>query len=179
MSSQLLFWNWLDNNHATIIIASLAFFAAATQAFAAYVQNKLSVRPYLHVGFDNKKTHLCVFLENAGLGPAIIEDYYVVFENNIYRGEKIIDAFRSNLAQKWNVQVYSLKPGCAVPIGPKQTVLEIELNAENEFETMQDFIDENFELIIKYKSFQNERRTYSTNIHVWQDYICSSCKNFS
>lgn len=157
-------WSWLNDNYSGTV-ATLAFAATTAQAIAFYIQNKQSVRPYLHVGFYEVNNDICLVLENSGLGPAIIEDFGIISDGIYYRDEEIIEAF-----DKKDIQagVRSFLPGSAITAGSRLDILTITLDEPTKgFDYYQSYIIKNFELFIKYKSFRNETIHYNSQQHLW------------
>lgn len=156
-----IIWLWLNSNF-TGTIATFAFLAAAIQAYIAYRQNKNSVRPYLHARFTcSKEGNLILFLENAGLGPAMIDDYYIVYKETQYRDQQIFNLFSEVFPQ---AQLYFLRPGYAISKGDK---LQILTHPADDIDSLQTKLHQDFELVIRYESFLGDKITYTSKTHRW------------
>lgn len=80
-------WDWIANNSGQYI-AILAFFVTFAQAYYAREHNRVSVRPFLTTfttrQFATDPTGATILtykasLMNCGLGPALIQDFTVLF----------------------------------------------------------------------------------------------------
>lgn len=67
------------------LIAMAALAATFWQAAIARAHNRLSVQPRIDWGTDRYPGRpVCLFIENAGLGPAVIEQFTLVFDGKQY-----------------------------------------------------------------------------------------------
>lgn len=79
-------WDWLGNN-AGAVIASMALFVAAWEAYSSRRHNRLSVRPELmqhsEASVDDRLFRLIV--TNAGLGPARILSFGFAYQKKSFK----------------------------------------------------------------------------------------------
>lgn len=169
-------WTWIQSNQtdaATLFIAALALGGTWFQARAAYVQNRQSVRPYIHTytetGTFNGKPAVLAKMANTGLGPALIEDYCIRHNGKEYRDEDIFALFNQHFSDWDGV---SIRPKTSIPISYSQIIVSLPLIEGNtKLGDLQEYLRENFDLRIRYKSFVNQRFRYSSQSHTWPFWI--------
>ena len=169
-------WSWIQHNQmdaATLFIAALALIGTWLQARAAYIQNRQSVRPYLHTytetGVVNGKPVVLARMANTGLGPALIEDYCIRHDGKEYRDENIFTLFNQHFSDWDGV---SIRPKTSIPINHSQIIISLPLTEGNaKHGELQEYLRRNFDLRIKYKSFVNQRFRYSSQSHTWPFWI--------
>lgn len=162
------------SGHAEAVIAVCALAFTVYQAFLSRRHNRLSVTPHLAI-FPN--THsavsqgvVSVELLNNGLGPAIIKNYQVYFDNrliadcdhkkltgffenlDLIKGQKNVDHHLTTLGQNYAMAAGDKKQIVAIKF-PKATKEDIE-----KYETLLD----RFDLVVKYKSMYGKKFTLST-----------------
>ncbi|MAS87239.1 MAG: hypothetical protein CMH30_04595 [Micavibrio sp.] len=165
------FWAVIQEQ-PTASIALITAMAVIVQAGMAWLQNIQSVRSYLHIDFLKSVdgTTLHVVLKNSGLGPAIILDYYIVHSDKEYRDQQIFDLFKSTFPS-WSARVS--RPNDALSAGDITEVLSVPVTEETQ-DALQRALAEQFELIVKYKSFIHFSmfsKKYSSRIHDWKSSI--------
>lgn len=156
-------------------IALLALLGVCWQALSTWRQNRLSVRPYLfsytsieiHKEGDKEISYLLLYLENCGLGPAIIEDYCIVHEGKEFRDNNIFLMLEGSIGLKWNA--FFLRPKSAISANHKGWILRAEVpdGVDPIKEDLQGKLSRKYELRIKYKSLFNEGSKYSSKDHSW------------
>lgn len=166
-------WLWAVTHEVaamTLFISILALLGTWIQATAARTQNKLSVRPYLHTYTEietvNNQMVVLVKLANTGLGPALIDDYYVYSNGEEYRDDDIFHL----LAQHFSAcEAVIIRPKASIAINYSQVILKLPVTPENaKQDDLQEYLKNNFDLRIRYKSFLNECFLYSSSkSHEW------------
>jgi len=154
---------------SSVIIALCALAFTVWQSKQAQKHNKLSFRPHLtswsHEDPDNKV--YSAELMNNGLGPAIIDDYIFKIDGAPITGEgaetveKALKRLFPNI-QYASDQAYMAK-GYSMAAKEKRKILEIRFHKDTNITP--DEIHKAFkrtDLIINYKSFYNEKFTYSS-----------------
>jgi len=162
--------SWTTNNPAAatgIFISIVALGATVLQAHAARVQNKQSVRPLLNTLFDLAFEDGCVFIElglsNVGLGPAIIDDFVIFHSGKSYRGDAALNHFTEILE---DCTVFVLKPNGAIAAGEKHVLLRIKVHKDGlSMDEIQAFLSSDYELVVNYRSFMNQKASYSSKQH--------------
>jgi len=157
-----------------VIIASVAALFSGYQALLSRKHNRLSVKPHLttsRYGVSDKDKYTLTFcLENNGLGPAIIFDYNVFFDDkkigDNYNNKDLQLAIETKIQNQKNIRnntIMTLGLESAFPSGRKETLLAIHVDKTLNFdeELYQKFLDR-FDLEIIYKSIYNEKFSLST-----------------
>lgn len=69
---------------ASVLIAVCAFFLSIWQMFLSRKHDRLSAMPHLLISFHTKETppRFGIYLENAGIGPAIIKSFEVFLDGH-------------------------------------------------------------------------------------------------
>ncbi len=79
------------SHYAVIVIAILAFLMSIIQTRIQHHHNKLTVRPILTVTLDQIDSTIAVYIENKGVGPAIIKDALFIKDGKTYHStEKML-----------------------------------------------------------------------------------------
>mgnify|MGYP003668672940 CR=1 FL=1 len=165
-----LFYSWIVSNPAAatgIFISIVALAATIFLAHAARVQNKQSVRPFLNALFElaseNGHDFVELWLSNVGLGPALIDDFAIHHAGKAYRGDAALNLFTEVLE---DCTVFVLKPNGAIAAGEKHMLLRIKVHKDGlAMDEIQDFLNSEYELIVNYRSFMNQKARYSSKNH--------------
>lgn len=123
-------------------------------------QSKMSVMPYIVVELsDNKGGHQMQFnLVNHGVGPAIVDEFYLKYKGKIYRTEPY--KFFKSVSPKMNSLEFlnhtSIYKGIAIPAGGSINVFTVGAN-EVEYELFKTELAKirahsSFQLYFRYKS---------------------------
>ncbi len=164
--------------YSATIIAICALLLTVIQAYISRKHNRLSVKPSLTVStyaeYDAPNRYVCVIeLINAGLGPAIVDDYIIVYDGKEYyftNHEEFFsliydDVFPDNCIYK-DDYFYLFRYGSVIPAGESQEILEISFHFkdDDELKVIQEKIKK-FSLKIKHHSIYDQKFTYDTSKH--------------
>ncbi|MBL1148328.1 MAG: hypothetical protein HND56_07925 [Pseudomonadota bacterium] len=165
-----LFYSWAVSNPAAatgIFISIVALAATIFQAHAARVQNKQSVRPYLNTVFElasvDGHDFVQLWISNVGLGPAIIDDFAIISAGRTYRGNAALNLI-TDIIEDCSITV--LTPNGAIAAGEKHLLLNIKVHNEGlSVEEIQHFLSSEYELVVDYRSFMDQKARYTTRNH--------------
>jgi hypothetical protein len=170
---ELIFCIWsLMGDNAAELIALSALILAIWQGYVARLHNKLTVQPHLILEtlIQWDEPQLSIFLENVGIGPAIIENYYVYIDGVSQDTSK--KSLLQEVAQKLNIpnrkygggKLYM--PDEAVTSGSKELIFKV-VTKEGRDEAFTNIIAqeeiERLQIIIKYKSLYG--KTFKVKLH--------------
>lgn len=161
---------WLGTYSSTII-ALCALVFTAYQAVATRKHNKLSVKPHLTTFSKSNPDSFTVQLSNNGLGPAIIRNYVLEFDNKPYEfkdsdeATKYLRELLGDLVGELKVAI--LINGHAISAKDNIDILDITYKHKdhNEFEKLKTII-KRMALRVEYQSIYGNKFTYhSTRSH--------------
>jgi len=164
--------SWLSNNAEIIIAVSAVFtsvisLAVATKALKIQRKhNCLSVKPIAHFSVGDYEDCIYVKLQNYGLGPLIIENFYATKNNNNYIS--VIESL-GDLSSKitWNAFTGSIDEKVISP--DNESIL-----LKGSFDENQDEIKKDIQkslsktkLTLIYKDIYNEMQPEKTHELTW------------
>ena len=163
------------------IIAAMAMLVAlftgiftAYQVFLTRKHNRLSVKPHVTTWIDEDDADGYYILRcdvmNNGLGPAIIRDYSVFYENQETGNSQNRKTLEAAIEEKINAQPGIIRKSVTVfgkdfpfPAGEKQTLLEIQIPMTLNFDksSYKDFVDK-FDAKFTYECMYGKTFTHNT-----------------
>ncbi|MCP5268115.1 MAG: hypothetical protein H6943_03635 [Zoogloeaceae bacterium] len=167
-------WLWVSDNAAGIV-ALLAMFATAYQAYVARVHNRISVRPQLATTSGTytvpEGVRVTALLHNAGLGPAFIESFEILVGDKahpVVNPDDVIALVSKSIGTRvihWTCHV--LRKGTLLRAGEDITVADILFSAPKTLEAAEQFQTqvENLQLLVRYRSLYGERAEYDSRVH--------------
>lgn len=165
------FINWLSGLEASDVAALAASVAATFTAYQAMLlrrHNRLSVKPHLstwtRTDDANKEFKIYFILSNNGLGPAIIKDFVVYFDNEKLGDNMDTQALKSEIEKKAAQEKGIIKSTVSVlgidsafPVGEKEVLFLIHVPMYMGFDKskFESFVNR-FDLKINYNSVYGE-----------------------
>jgi len=132
-------------------------------------QNYLSILPYLAISTSNNSANntYSLSLENHGVGPAIIEQVTLHYQEKQYKLEDYNNEFYAFMASKnpaldsiSHVSFSTIDKGMAIPVGEAYNIVTVN-DSKDEYEifkaSLQKLLSEGLRFEIVYRSIQNER----------------------
>lgn len=122
--------------------------------------------PFLHAYYEPAQDHLSVYLENAGVGTAIIEDYVIIKDGHEYRDTHVETLFRGVFTKFY---ITYIRPNGAFKVGSRSNILSVYDIDENTAMALQDTLSSDYRLCVRYKSISGKRYFYdSWQAHEWK-----------
>lgn len=154
---------WIMGASAVVAVCALA--VTVWEGFQARKHNKLSVRPLLTSAENSDITRRGMFfsweLINAGLGPAIIKDFIVLFngkEVSRNNREELIAFLKKKTKKYGDLKVFTFRVDSSMVANEKCEILSFTYNPDQDIS----FI-EKLDLRINYQSIYKDKTfTYDT-----------------
>ena len=150
------------------IIAACALSLTIWQAIVQRKHNRISVRPHLtratDTSWNNGDACLKVSIKNNGLGPAIIKDFKVFYQNTECEPEAAIKKALGELEK--NCQFGTMGEDSALAQGESKTLLSVRFKTQHpsHIELVRKKVD-TMDLYISYKSAYGEAWEIDTRNH--------------
>ena len=100
------------SHYAVIVIALLAFVLSILQTRIQHKHNKLSVRPILNAIIEQSDSTMAAYINNKGVGPAIIKEASFSFDGKTY--DDIEKLLRESGLIKIRLGGYTLNPDAVI-----------------------------------------------------------------
>lgn len=171
-------WTWLSDNVAGVI-AALAFFATAYQAWLMRRHNRASLKPHLSTTketlYSGASLQIIATLHNAGLGPAFIKTFEVLTNNEshaVTEPEQVRRIIEGHLETRLtNSRFYVLRQGAVLRAGDDIQLANIAISITKGEPTAEQLLErlKQIHLLVRYSSAYGEKDIYDSRIHQPQD----------
>ncbi|CAI8821864.1 hypothetical protein EMIT0P100_10685 [Pseudomonas sp. IT-P100] len=150
--------HWTDDVPAiaSVFIALLALFVTLYQSHLSRKHNRLSVKPHLAIHSEEDDDTFKIIIKNDGLGPATI-DMFNIFANSVLvdgAGEKLLMTAFENLTRCTVIAIEAINTPFVLPTN--QQIQLVTLKFDKNLNSIEDYLEENLRLEIKYKSIYEE-----------------------
>ena len=156
--------NWTDDIPAivSVFIAFLALFATVYQSHLARKHNRLSVAPHIEVHSEENDNTFIITIRNDGFGPAILGTFNIYENNNLVAGdgEALIKNAFANLHRCEILATETIRTPFVLPQG--HTIQLVTLKFDDAIEPIDDYIESQLRLEIKYQSFYGEEFNFDS-----------------
>ena len=104
------------------LISIGTFFTFAYQTYLIQKQQYASVLPYLSIRYDVGSEYFRIDVANNGVGPAIIQDFMVIYGDSIYTStnQLVYGMIKPDSSGNYAISSFDLSAGYALP--SKQTI---------------------------------------------------------
>ncbi len=141
-------------------IALIAVFFTWQQSKKTDKHNRLMVTPHLatHTVVDNEEKTLLVYIENNGVGPAIIKDYTIHIDNKLIIGENEVEDSLSILLKNLPISKLgheAITRNSFLPAGKKIDLARIVTDKISPDELVS-LLDHRVKIVITYDSIYGE-----------------------
>lgn len=147
-------------DRAAIFISVLALCLSVYEGMETRKHNRLSVTPHL-VFYDSlaqKKDRVGLFLENGGLGPAIIREMHISLDGKEVKGwDEVTAILTSNPGEdpfvERNPRRVSLTSGYVVPSGREEALYTTKPEFVKDWKAFETIFSKRLQVTISYCSF--------------------------
>ena len=144
---------------SAIVIASASIFVAIWQGIENRKHNRLSVRPKLQIMFSVDKEKFGYKIVNNGLGPATITGKRIFIDDKeiSYEGfsgyEELINKLNFN---DRHLSHSAINPGITITAGETRNIILVNIEEEDNLDTLLPAIYQRIRIEITYESMYNE-----------------------
>ncbi len=171
-------FTWMDRQDwevltgvSSVVIALCVLIFTILSGWFTQRHNKLSVKPHLTTWITQRSQqhYYCLELVNNGLGPALITSMEITLDNQVIQGkatepiDTVIQALFVDAQYKTETSFFDI--GYSMPVDERRALVSIQFLEP--FTITPEIFEERMKrcgLYIRYKSFYNDKFSYSSDI---------------